>query len=95
MQIMNPFKFLFGMRVWVRRMRSVRIILQRFPCPVKALIPAHQRSFRDMAAATDKLDADAGAVKLDGMESGRNFMWQITILWLGNAVGFQQQIYGG
>ena len=56
--------------------------LQRFPRPIKALIPAHQGGFRDMVATTDKLDAKAREVKLDGMESGRNFMWQITIgMW--------------
>ena len=73
----------------------MRIILQRIPRLIKALILAHQRSFRDMVAMTDELDVNARAVKFDGMESGRNFMWQIPIFWLGNAVAFQQQIYEG
>ena len=60
----------------------MRMIQQRFLRLIEALIPAHQRSFRDMVATTDELDADARAVELDGIESSRNFMWQITIgMW--------------
>ena len=47
-QVTNPFKLGFGMGIRMRRMRPMRFIGQGLTGSVKALVPTHKRSFRDV-----------------------------------------------
>ena len=77
--IANPAEFLCGMRIGMCGMGSVGFVAEGFFCTVILLIPVHEGGFRDMIASADKGNADAGAVKFNGMVSGVKFMWQISL----------------
>ena len=69
MQVTNPFKLGFGMGIRMRRMRPMRFIGQGLTGSVKALVPTHKRSFRDVVTTADKAYPDTGTIKFNGMKS--------------------------
>ena len=77
--ITDPCEFFRSMRIGVSGMGPVGFVTEGFFCAVIPLIPTHEGGFRDMIASTDKGNADAGAVKFNGMVSGIKFMWQISL----------------
>ena len=69
MQVTNPFKLGFGMGIRMRRMRSMRFIDQGLTRSIKALVPTHKRSFRDVVTTADKAYPDTGTIKFNGVKS--------------------------
>jgi hypothetical protein len=79
MQIFDPFEFKFSVRIRMRGVRSVRLISERVFCFVEAFVPAHERGFGNMISPAYELNGAAAAVKLDGIISCINSMWQISL----------------
>lgn len=77
--IADPFEFLFGMGVGMRRMRTMGAVQQGLLGAVEAFVPAHEGSLGDMVATANEADGVALAVKFDCVEFCGQFMWQITL----------------
>ena len=82
MQVSNPFKFSLGMGIRMRRVRSMGFVSKGITRAVKAFVPAHKGSLRDMIATADETYPDTSTIKFDSVESCGSFMWKITVrMW--------------